>query len=312
MKKIWKHVVNHVKEDFTIKQYGFVFLFLASALYVNYALNFDDLVLRSQKGFTKLLFYFLFFSSAYYITLLPLYLIKKNSFFSKKEFWIKSLIGLFVLSLDSSVPYLRDWIESTFEYSLQFWAYKVSVNLISFFTILFPLLIFYLNNDRKENHFYGLKAHRFDARPYFYMLLIMLPVMIAASFHPSFIKQYPMYKPTEAHILLNVPEWFTILIYEIAYGMDFLTVEFLFRGFFVIGMIQILGRHSVLPMAVIYCFLHTGKPLGEAISSIFGGYLLGVVAYETKSIWGGVIVHLGIAWLMEVIGFVQKCLNWDF
>ena len=74
------------------------------------------------------------------------------------------------------------------------------------------------------------------------------------------------------------------------------------------GLAQILGRHAVLPMAVIYCFLHTGKPPGEAISSIFGGYILGVIAYETKSIWGGIIVHVGIAWMMEVIGFTQKAL----
>jgi hypothetical protein len=59
-------------------------------------------------------------------------------------------------------------------------------------------------------------------------------------------------------------------------------------------------------MAVIYCQLHFGKPLGEAISSIFGGYILGVISYQTKNIWGGVLVHVGIAWLMEVAGFFQK------
>ncbi len=159
---------------------------------------------------------------------------------------------------------------------------------------------------RQENHYYGFLPKRFDARPYFQMLLIMLPFMIAASFLPSFLKQYPMYRVSTAHELLNIPEWLTVLIYEFAYGFDFITVEFLFRGFMVIGMMQILGRHAVLAMAVTYCFLHTGKPLGEAISSIFGGYLLGVIAYETKSIWGGIIVHVGIAWMMEVIGFWQK------
>jgi hypothetical protein len=44
----------------------------------------------------------------------------------------------------------------------------------------------------------------------------------------------------------------------------------------------------------------------KAISFVFGGYLLGVIAYETKSIWGGIIVHVGIAWMMEAIGFWQK------
>ena len=115
-----------------------------------------------------------------------------------------------------------------------------------------------------------------------------------------------MYKTSGAHIHLGVPEWVTAATYEIAYGLDFITVEYLFRGFMVIGMMSVLGRGSVLSMAVIYCFLHFGKPAGEAISSIVGGYILGVVAYETQSIWGGIIVHMGIAWMMEAIAFLHK------
>ena len=44
--------------------------------------------------------------------------------------------------------------------------------------------------------------------------------------------------------------------------------------------------------------------MAEAISSFFGGTLLGIVAYNTGSIWGGLIVHLGIAWMMEIGGWV--------
>ncbi|MBL7736351.1 MAG: hypothetical protein JNL51_12895 [Chitinophagaceae bacterium] len=34
-----------------------------------------------------------------------------------------------------------------------------------------------------------------------------------------------------------------------------------------------------------------------------GGILLGVIIYHTQSIWGGPVVHLGIAWLMEAAGY---------
>ncbi|WP_276374684.1 CPBP family intramembrane glutamic endopeptidase [Chryseolinea sp. H1M3-3] len=308
MKKIWKYLVQHIKEDFNAKQYSFVFVFVAVALFINYKFNFDDLVLKSQRGFTKFIYYFLFYATAYYVTLIIASVFAKIQFFRNKTFWIKSVVGLSALSLDSSVPFLRDWISELFDPSLQFWAYKVVVNLIGAFTVLLPLFVVYLFFDAKEKHYYGLHPKRFDTRPYFQMLMIMLPIMIAASFLPSFLKQYPMYKVSPAHLTLGVPEWVTVAIYEFAYGFDFITVEFLFRGFMVIGMINILGRHAVLAMAVTYCFLHTGKPLGEAISSIFGGYLLGVIAYETKSVWGGVIVHVGIAWMMEIIGFTQKSL----
>jgi hypothetical protein len=117
------------------------------------------------------------------------------------------------------------------------------------------------------------------------MILIMLPILTAASFHSSFLKTYPLYKSTSVHTFFGVGEWIPVLGYELAYGFDFITVELLFRGFMVIGMINILGRNSILPMAVTYCFLHFGKPPGEAISSVFGGFILGVIAYETKSVW---------------------------
>jgi membrane protease YdiL (CAAX protease family) len=59
-------------------------------------------------------------------------------------------------------------------------------------------------------------------------------------------------------------------------------------------------------MCVYYITIHFGKPLGETISSFFGGLLLGVIAYRTKSIYGGIIVHLGIAYLMELFAFLGR------
>jgi hypothetical protein len=265
-------------------------------------------VLKSKTGLAKFAAYFLFYSIPYYLILLPIHSSSKIKFFSEPTFWIKSLSGLALLALDSSVPFLREWVMVAFEAGVQVWAYKVIVNMLSVFTVVVPLMFLYIKYDKSSKLYYGLYPKRFDARPYFQMLLIMMPILVAASFLPSFLKQYPMYRTSEAHTLLRIPEGLTIFAYEFAYGFDFITVELLFRGFMVIGLGQILGRHAVLPMAVIYCFLHTGKPPGEAISSIFGGYILGVIAYETKSIWGGIIVHVGIAWMMEVIGFTQKAL----
>jgi membrane protease YdiL (CAAX protease family) len=94
--------------------------------------------------------------------------------------------------------------------------------------------------------------------------------------------------------------WVPMAIREIFYGLDFFNVELLFRGFMVIGLSQWLGKDAIMPMVTTYCFLHFGKPVGEAISSIAGGYILGVLAFRTRGIWGGVIIHMGIAWLMEL------------
>lgn len=307
MRSVWRYLKVHIRDDFNIKGYLLISIVIASSVFINYKFDFNYRFLTSQTGSVKYIHYFIFFGVAYYVALLVIAFSRKdNRFFSDRGFWVKSLLAISLLSLDSSLPFLRDWIHSTFQSELQYWAHKIGVNVISFFTILLPLLVFRKLYDDKEKYRYGLNMRTFDARPYFQMLLIMLPILIAASFHSSFLKQYPMYKATSAHAVLGVPEWITIMSYEIAYGLDFVTVEFLFRGFMVIGMSSILGRNAVLSMAVVYCFLHFGKPPGEAISSVIGGYILGVVALETKNIWGGVIVHMGIAWLMELIAFAQK------
>jgi membrane protease YdiL (CAAX protease family) len=76
-----------------------------------------------------------------------------------------------------------------------------------------------------------------------------------------------------------------------------------FRGFLVIGLSKLLGKNVILPMAATYVVLHFGKPMGETISSVLGGYILGIIALYSRNIWGGVFIHGGIAFLMEVFAF---------
>jgi len=34
--------------------------------------------------------------------------------------------------------------------------------------------------------------------------------------------------------------------------------------------------------------------------------IFGYVVYKTKSIWGGVFVHMGIAFMMDLFAFISK------
>ncbi len=307
MKKIWKYLTNHVKHDFEWKHYLFVAIFLSICLAVNYTYDVEDSILDNMTGTTKLVVYFAFFALAYYTVLISVSIFKsERSFWSSKTFHIKSILVIFVLALDKSAPFLRPLLTQLFAPELYIWVYKVSVNLISVVTIIIPLLLYYFLYDREEKHIYGLRPQHFDTRPYFTMLGIMLPLIIAASFLPSFLKQYPMYRGAGAAQYLGISEWITVVSYELAYAIDFISVEFVFRGFLVIAFMSHTGRNAILAMAAVYCFLHFGKPAGEAISSIFGGYILGVIAYETRSIWGGIIVHVGIAWSMECVAALHR------
>ena len=77
----------------------------------------------------------------------------------------------------------------------------------------------------------------------------------------------------------------------------------------VIAFARVLGGHAVIAMVGSYVFLHFGKPLTETISSAFGGYLIGILAFYTNRIWGGVILHVALAWSMELLAWLQNVFN---
>lgn len=159
-----------------------------------------------------------------------------------------------------------------------------------------------------DESFFGMTVKDFNWKPYLLMLLIMIPLIAAASTQHDFLNTYPRLKDVNA-VLYNVRNsWFYHLLHELSYGSDFISVELFFRGFLILAFIKVAGKDAILPMACFYCTIHFGKPLGECISSYFGGIILGIVVCNTRSIIGGLMVHLGIAWLMELGGYIGNSL----
>jgi hypothetical protein len=154
----------------------------------------------------------------------------------------------------------------------------------------------------------GLTVKGFNARPYFLLLALLVPLIILASTQPDFLRFYPKVKNIAFINGYATPVWPWKLGYELSYGLDFLSIELFFRGLLVVGLVRMAGPQAILPMAAFYCTIHFGKPLGECISSFFGGLVLGVLAYRTRSILGGLIVHLGLAWMMEIGGWLGQAL----
>ncbi len=170
--------------------------------------------------------------------------------------------------------------------------------------LLFMWSIFY----NKET-FFGLTIKNFKWKPYLIMLCIMVPLIAAASTQNDFLSMYPKMKNVQGVLSEVDNNWLYKFLHELAYGTDFISVELFFRGFLILAFVKVAGKDAILPMACFYCTIHFGKPLGECISSYFGGVLLGIIVYNTRSIIGGLIVHLGIAWLMELGGHLGNLLK---
>lgn len=173
--------------------------------------------------------------------------------------------------------------------------------------LVIPVLVIWFVADRKKQPLYGFSAQNNKWKVYFMLLLCMVPLIVFVSTQSDFLEYYPRLKRlTSQHAPL-----YKLFIYELCYGLDYVSIELFFRGFMIMAFARYVGINSVLPTACFYLSIHFGKPLGEAISSFFGGTILGVISYHTRSIYGGVIIHVGIAWLMEAGGVIGNWIKSD-
>lgn len=312
MKVFYNYIVDYFKHEFELTTHVFLGLFLAISIYLNYwffpYVIYDNLV-DNHPNSLKLVFYlFVFFLLPFLIS--SVIVLQGKSELSKKQRKNYFLIGgfsLFLLGLDCSyyvLPHIVDLYH--FDYLVDKWLRACISNLTSLGTIIIPLYIIYYGTKHFKPEFYGLRLNGAKVLPYLWLILFMLPLIFLASFQPDFLATYPSYPDNFEYLVLGIDQWITAGIYELCYGFDFISVELFFRGFMVIALSKFVGKDAILPMVVVYCFLHFGKPAGEAISSIFGGYILGILAYKSRNIYGGLIAHLGVAWGMELMAYLQS------
>jgi len=323
MKQLIRDLRAHLRADFRPDLYMATALLLAGLITLNYTLDLEDTYIDSYRGsWQRPVLYILFYASIYYAAMgLWTYFHQRLDVWRNPRFWLHTGVGWVAYGFYAGFYGYNEWSSQLLGGQIYLFAFYCLSNLHSIGTLVLPLFLYYIFIDREPSYFYGLKPKREGLEVYAMLMGIMVPVIAIASFESSFMSFYPTYKDTTANEYLGVPEWVTALAYELAYGWDFVPTELMFRGFLIIGLAPILGKSSassgqtktdqpwpgvVLPMVVAYASIHFGKPLGETISSIFGGYLLGVLALYTRSIWGGLLIHGSIAWLMDGAAFLQK------
>ena len=179
------------------------------------------------------------------------------------------------------------------------------------FRSVFIVLMLCVFRKLTEGHFglFGLKRSSKYLRVYALIYVLLLPMFLLVSFTPQFLSFYPKMHIDFYDGAMGWERWQLIGLFEIFYANDFIGVEGMFRGAMVIGLARWLGCRAVLPMALAYMCIHLGKPDLELCSSVIGGYILGVLAWRTRHLWGGIIIHLGIAMFFEVVGITRLLLQ---
>jgi membrane protease YdiL (CAAX protease family) len=71
--------------------------------------------------------------------------------------------------------------------------------------------------------------------------------------------------------------------------------EFLFRGWLLFGYARKFGPEAIWLQAVPFALAHLGKPEVETLSTIFGGFIFGWIAYRTRSFLYPFIIHFFVS-----------------
>ncbi|HEX7904739.1 MAG TPA: CPBP family intramembrane glutamic endopeptidase [Chitinophagaceae bacterium] len=303
MKSILRYISRYFYETDKRVLIG-VSVFTAGLIFINYRFKLDAGI-SSQQSFaakwgSRLVLFFVAFAVPYLLYVL----LNRKNYFRHPTFLLLLFIGpaLFSLKMILNIPF--------------YFSDNAAINNYWNHITYWPLLLLIIGSlvfvcwrlFSNDQPFYGITVKNIEWKPYLIMLIIMIPLIAAASTQPDFLAAYPKLKMITAHNSIHQSGWHKLL-FELSYGSDFVTIELFFRGFLILALIKWAGKDAILPMACFYCTIHFGKPLGECISSYFGGILLGIVVYHTRSIFGGLMVHLGIAWLMELGGYIALSLT---
>lgn len=133
-------------------------------------------------------------------------------------------------------------------------------------------------------------------------ILLLTPILcfvVIVSFRDDFSTHYPFYSKAGR-------SWTDFLLWECLYITQFICLEFFFRGFVLRSLQPAMGANAIWVMCIPYLMIHFPKLWLEASGAFLFGLFLGILAIRSRSIWGGVAVHVGIAVLMDVTALMQR------
>ncbi|MES2618600.1 MAG: CPBP family intramembrane glutamic endopeptidase [Bacteroidota bacterium] len=291
-------------QSFIVAQKLWHWILLLTFCSISVYLNYSEGI---QQSFNRYTGYqeFLCYVALYGVHALVAYLLycfinKDFSMWKHRNFIFLLLLSFVIFALRATIYRHNDLVEQLSSEGQKRINIFVFNDVFRLLYLIVPISIIWWFHDRKNQPLYGFSLKNHKAKVYWILLLCMVPLIIGASFLSDFLDYYPRMGVLEVYC----PEPWKIWLYELFYGLDFISIELFFRGFMIMAFIKYAGPNAILPMATFYLSIHYGKPLGEAISSFFGGTILGVISFHSRSIYGGIMVHVGIAWLMEIGGYI--------
>ena len=165
--------------------------------------------------------------------------------------------------------------------------------------VVIPMLtIVMMPGERIRDYYVSFRGFARHLWIYVGLYLLVLPFVVFVSTQDQFLATYPFYKYSNQ-------SFGHFLRWQVLYAVQFLALEFFFRGYMLQGLRHKFGYGAIFVMVVPYCMIHYMKPLPETLGAIFAGIALGTLAMRTRSIWGGVLIHVAVAFTMDWLALAQ-------
>jgi membrane protease YdiL (CAAX protease family) len=142
---------------------------------------------------------------------------------------------------------------------------------------LVPLVTLVLLGERPADYGLQIGAWRVGAAVGIGLALVVTPVVVIFAGIPEFQAYY-------APQAVGVPA-------VLGRALDVGAAEFLFRGFLMWTLVRVAGPIGVVLATFPFVFTHLGKPELETLSTFFGGLGFGWLAWRTKSVVYGALLH---------------------
>ncbi len=195
------------------------------------------------------------------------------------------------------VPY-DPKVHSRAEWDLMARAWWSGVRIVTY--VLIPgLTILLMPGERIRDYYISFRGFGRHLWIYVGLYLLVLPFVLLVAQQEQFLRTYPFYKYANQSVA-------HFLSWQLLYTVQFLALEFFFRGYMLNGLRHKFGYGAIYVMIVPYCMIHYPKPLPETLGAILAGIALGTLAMRTRSIWGGVLIHVGVALTMDWLA-VAEC-----
>ncbi|GAB4492258.1 MAG: hypothetical protein Fur0016_26120 [Anaerolineales bacterium] len=158
-------------------------------------------------------------------------------------------------------------------------AWRPASGVLLFLVLPMAIILFVFRENPKE---YGFQIGDWKAGLVLTVgaLVFILPVLwFVVKANPAMQDYYrPLLKPTlPMYTFLDLVGW-----------------EFLFRGWILFGYARKFGPDALWLQAVPFAIAHFGKPEVETLSTIFGGFAFGWIAWRTKSFLYPFLIHWAI------------------